>query len=135
MTELLLARDSSGRTLAGVVIYRGAREWVYAFGASAEEGSQLRPVYALLWHAMRAARIANVTFNLGRAAPEQIGLVEFKRRWGASAFPIAQDYWPLGRGIHLAPRGKGLMGIAGKVWSRLPRAIARRGSPLFRYLG
>ena len=95
----------------------------------------LRPNHVLIWEAMRRATHAGVTFDLGRAAPEQEGLVEFKTRWGGEPVPLAYDYWPEASGLNTAKRDSGALGLAGRVWSRLPEAVARRGSFLYRYLG
>jgi hypothetical protein len=84
---------------------------------------------------VRDAAAEGVAFDLGRAAPEQTGLVEFKRRWGGEPVPLAYDYWPTAAGINVAPRDAGTLAIAGKAWSHLPASIARRGSFLYRYLG
>lgn len=135
LADLLLARDPAGRAVAGMVIYRGTREWIYAFGASDPNGIALRPTHLMMWHAVRAAREAGVSLNLGRAAPEQEGLVEFKRRWGGVAVPLAYDYWPAAGGVHLANRSGGWQAAAKAVWSRLPLPVTRLAAPMYRYLG
>jgi hypothetical protein len=74
-------------------------------------------------------------FDLGRAAPEQAGLVEFKVRWGGQPVPLAYDYWPRVAGLHAARRDRGLLAVAPRLWSLLPPAVARWGSRFYRYLG
>jgi lipid II:glycine glycyltransferase (peptidoglycan interpeptide bridge formation enzyme) len=135
LASLYLARIPSGEIAAGIIVWTGPREWIYAFGASRPEHLELRPNHVLIWEAMRRATHAGVTFDLGRAAPEQEGLVEFKTRWGGEAVPLAYDYWPEASGLNTAKRDSGALGLAGRVWSRLPEALARRGSFLYRYLG
>ena len=63
-------------------------------------------------------------FDLGRVAPEQEGLLEFKRRWGGQALPLAYDYWPEPGGLNLAARDRGSMA----AWRRSGPAC-RLGSP------
>jgi hypothetical protein len=89
----------------------------------------------LLWTAIQDAIAAGRRFDMGRAAPEQEGLVEFKRRWGGQALPLAYDYWPTPAGLNVAARDRGSMAAVAAVWSRLPAGIARLGSGLYRYLG
>jgi len=135
LATLYLAFPREGRAAAGIVVWLGAREWIYAFGASRPETLEERPNHVLLWTALRDAIGAGVVFDLGRAAPEQTGLVEFKRRWGGEPTPLAYDYWPVAAGLNVAPRHRGTLGLAARVWSALPASIARRGSFLYRYLG
>jgi lipid II:glycine glycyltransferase (peptidoglycan interpeptide bridge formation enzyme) len=94
-----------------------------------------RPNHVLLWSAIQDAIAAGCTFDLGRVAPEQSGLLEFKRRWGGQAIPLAYDYWPEPAGLNVAARDRGLLSKMGAVWSRMPGGIARLGSGLYRYLG
>ena len=135
LADLYLAYLHGGEPAAGITLWKGTREWIYAFGASRPEALEHRPNHALIWRAMRDAASAGVVFDLGRAAPEQTGLVEFKRRWGGEPVPLAYDYWPTAAGINVAKRDAGTLALAGRVWSRLPATVARRGSFLYRYLG
>jgi hypothetical protein len=135
LAELYLARRVDGRAIAGVVIWKGTREWIYAFGASERRHLSLRPVHAVLWLALRTAAEAGVVFDLGRAAPEQQGLVQFKLRWGGAPLPLAYDYWPRAAGLNTAARDQGLLALGGRVWSRIPWRITALGSWLYRYLG
>jgi hypothetical protein len=135
LTELYLAEVPGAGVAAGLVVYKGPRRWIYAFGASRPGLLEQRPNHALLWAAIRDAIAAGVEFDLGRAAPEQQGLVEFKRRWGGVAVPLAYDYFPAPGGVHAADRDRGPLAWAAAVWRRLPLGITRVGSALYRYLG
>jgi hypothetical protein len=135
LVDLLLARHPSGEAVAGLTLWKGRREWIYSFGASLPEHLELRPNHLLLWTALERAAAAGVDFDLGRAAPEQRGLAEFKRRWAGEPTPLAYDYWPRPRGLNVAARDAGPLATAAKLWSRLPFSVAQRGSFLYRYLG
>jgi hypothetical protein len=135
LAELYLARVPERGVAAGIVVWKGWREWIYAFGASRPELLEYRPNHVLIWRALREAAAAGVTFDLGRAAPEQEGLVEFKRRWGGEPVPLAYDYWPSAAGLNVARRDTGSLALAARVWARMPARIARYGSALYRYLG
>lgn len=124
-----------GQPAAGIVVWKGPRRWIYAFGASRPQYLERRPNHLLLWTAMQDAMAAGADFDLGRAAPEQTGLVEFKQRWGGVAQPLAYDYWPQVTGVQAAPRDRGPLATAAKLWSRLPPGVARLGSALYRFLG
>jgi hypothetical protein len=135
LAELYVAEVPERGVAAAIVVWKGPREWIYAFGASRDELLEYRPNHALLWTAIRDAAAARVVFDFGRAAPEQEGLVEFKRRWGGEPIPLAYDYWPDAGGLNVARRDQGALGAAARVWSALPAPVARVGSALYRYLG
>jgi hypothetical protein len=135
LADLYLARTSSGAPAAAITIWKGPRSWIYAFGASDPVHLEHRPNHLLLWTAIQDAIAAGCRFDMGRAAPEQESLVEFKRRWGGQAIPLPYDYWPEPAGLNLAPRNRGSMAAVAAVWSRLPAGVARLGSGLYRYLG
>lgn len=135
LADLYVARLADGRAAAAITLWKGAREWIYAFGAARPETLEFRPNHALLWRAMRDAAAAGLPLDLGRAAPEQEGLVQFKERWGGVPVPLAYDYWPGAGGLNAAPRDRGPIAIVNRLWSALPFAVARRGSFLYRYMG
>jgi len=136
LVELYLARVPDGRVAGGFVMYRGPQEWVYAF-SSVDPAlvRNFRPPHVLLWAGIKRAIAAGVSVDLGRSAPEQESLAEFKQRWGAAEVPLAYDYWPTAGGILEVPRDRGMAAIASAVWRRLPASVARFGSGLYRYLG
>jgi hypothetical protein len=135
LADLYLAFTSAGAPAAAITLWKGPRSWIYAFGASDPAHLEHRPNHVLIWAAMQDAAKAGHRFDLGRAAPEQQGLVEFKRRWGGQPIPLAYDYWPEPRGLNVARRDRGPMAAMATVWSRLPAPVARLGSGLYRYLG
>lgn len=136
LVDLYLAKVPDGRIAAGFVMYKGPRDWIYAFSASAPElVREFRPTHVLLWAGLKAAVAANVILDLGRTAPEQETLSEFKARWGATVVPLAYDYFPTAGGLNQARRDTGVLALASRVWSRLPAPVARLGSGLYRYLG
>jgi hypothetical protein len=135
LADVYLAFTSTGARAAAITIWKGPRSWIYAFGASDPAYLEHRPNHVLLWSALQDAIAAGCSFDMGRAAPEQEGLVEFKRRWGGHAIPLAYDYWPTPAGLNVAARNRGSMAAMAAVWSRLPARVARLGSGLYRYLG
>jgi hypothetical protein len=135
LADVYLAFTQEGSRAAAITIWKGPQAWIYGFGASDPAYLQQRPNHLLLWTAIRNAIAAGCNFDLGRVAPEQHGLLEFKRRWGGQAIPLAYDYWPEPGGLNLAARDRGVLATAAAVWSRLPAGVARMGGRLYRYLG
>jgi GNAT acetyltransferase-like protein len=135
LADLYIAFTRENAPAAAITVWKGSRSWIYGFGASEAGYLELRPNHVLIWTAMQDAAAAQCSFDLGRAAPEQTGLVEFKRRWGGQPLPLAYDYWPEPGGLNVARRDRGSVAAMGAVWSRLPARLARLGSGLYRYLG
>jgi hypothetical protein len=135
LAALYLTFTSAGQPAAAITIWKGPRSWIYAFGASDPAHLEHRPNHVVLWRAIQDCIAAGCGFDLGRAAPEQAGLVEFKLRWGGQPIPLAYDYWPAPAGLNVRRRDRGSMAIMGAVWSRLPSSVARLGAGLYRYLG
>jgi len=135
LADVYLAFTSAGARAAAITVWKGPRSWIYAFGASDPTYLEHRPNHALLWTAIRDSIAAGCRFDMGRAAPEQEGLVEFKRRWGGQALPLAYDYWPTPRGLNVVARNRGPVAAVAAAWSRLPASVARLGAGLYRYLG
>ncbi len=136
LADLYLARLPDGRMAAGFVMFKGPREWIYAFSASDPAYvKQYRPTHVLLWAALQRAAAAGVICDLGRTAPEQASLADFKLRWGAQAVPLAYDYWPDAGGLNQARRDRGVLALATRLWRWLPAPAARAGSALYRFLG
>jgi Acetyltransferase (GNAT) domain len=135
LADVYLAFTRSGQRAAAITVWKGPQAWIYAFGASDPVYLDQRPNHVLLWTAIKDAMAAGCAFDLGRVAPEQEGLVEFKRRWGGQAIPLAYDYWPEPGGLNVAARDRGILARAASVWKRLPAPVARLGTGLYRYLG
>jgi hypothetical protein len=136
IVDLYLARIPDGRFAAGFVMYKGPREWIYAFSASVPDlVREYRATHVLLWAGLKRAVADGVILDLGRTAPEQASLAEFKLRWGAQKVSLAYDYSPSAGGLTHARRDTGALALVAKVWSHLPAGVARLGSVLYRYLG
>jgi hypothetical protein len=136
LADLYLARIPGGAVAAGFVMFKGPREWIYAFSASDPRYvREYRSTHVLLWAGLRRAAAAGVVCDLGRTAPEQASLAEFKLRWGAEAVPLAYDYWPDAGGLGQARRDRGVLALAARAWAFLPAGVARLGAGLYRYLG
>ena len=134
LANLLIARLPNDRVVGGIVVWQGAREWIYAFGASRPADWEYRPNHILLWSAIQDAMANGVAFDFGRAAPEQRGLVEFKKHWGGVPEPLSYDFWPEATGLDTLPRDRGLLAVAARTWAHLPLALTRRASLFYRYL-
>jgi hypothetical protein len=136
LADLYLAKVPDGSIAAGYVMFTGQREWVYAFSAADPKYvNEYRPIHVILWAGLQRAAAKGINDDLGRTAPEQASLAEFKQRWGSESMPLAYDYFPGVGGLAAKRRDGGPLALATTVWSHLPRPVARWGSALYRYLG
>jgi hypothetical protein len=136
LADLYLAKVPDGSIAAGYVMFTGQREWVYAFSAADPRYvNEFRPIHVILWAGLQRAAAKGILVDLGRTAPEQASLAEFKQRWGSEVTPLAYDYFPGVGGLAAKRRDGGVLSLATTVWSHLPRPVARMGSALYRYLG
>jgi len=133
--EVLLA-TYDGIPVAGMVVLRHKDTAIYAYGASDPRYLSFSPNHALFDTAITWAIGQNLAiFDLGRTAPDNSGLVEFKRQWGAAWVPLPYYYWPQRSGF-VAESESGLKHrVFTAAWRRLPPILAARIGPLlYRHL-
>lgn len=78
------------RPIAGAVFLHFGSNALYKFGASDRDNQQLRPNQLTLWTGIRhAAHLGCTGLDLGRTSPQNSGLAQFKRGWGAEESQLA----------------------------------------------
>jgi CelD/BcsL family acetyltransferase involved in cellulose biosynthesis len=107
MTLKLLIRN--GDAVASLILLHHRRSWIAEYTATDPKALTDNPNHHLYWHSMvDAIEDGAAVFDFGRTARDNLGLEEFKARWGALAIPLRYFQAP-------AP-GDG----------SLPRRVARR---------
>jgi hypothetical protein len=142
LMRLVLAeqsRPNSRRMLAGSIFLMFGETVFYAFSGVSQSGAGLRPNDLIQWHAIHDACVAgHRRYDLGEVSAGNVGLAEFKRKWGAREVQLHRYYHPAPGGaleaedsnIDSAPRR-----LANAAWRRMPlRATAAAGDFLYRYL-
>jgi hypothetical protein len=82
MIEILYA-DYEGRPVSAIMLLKYKESVVYEYGATEEGFHRLSPSPFLLWEAILQASVEGYrTFDFGRTAVSEEGLVQFKNRWG-----------------------------------------------------
>lgn len=77
------------KCLAGAVFLHWKRTLTYKYGASAEEGLNLRPNHLIFWNAIQWGCENGYSFlDFGRSDINNSGLRIFKSRWGAKELPL-----------------------------------------------
>jgi CelD/BcsL family acetyltransferase involved in cellulose biosynthesis len=133
--QVLLA-EHEGAVIAGIVVLASGDTARYAYGASDERYLHLAPNNLLMWRAIRwASEQGYATFDFGRTARDNPGLMQFKRGWGATEEPLTYFYSPKPSGLAATPEHSWKYRLATSCWKRLPLPVAGTlGGALYRYL-
>ena len=109
----------------------------YAYGASDERYLHLAPNNLLMWTAITLGCTQRYeTFDLGRTARDNQGLMEFKRRWGAIQEPLPYYYYPHVEGLASTSEQSLKFRMLTACWKRLPLGVAAPlGGYLYKHLG
>lgn len=133
----VLFAEHEGRTIAGMVLFAAGDTVRYAYGASEEASLHLAPNNLLMWESIVwAAANGYQYFDMGRTARDNPGLMEFKRKWGATADPLPYYYSPRVAGLASTLESSRKYQILTACWKRLPLPVAATlGGTLYKHLG
>lgn len=136
-TLRVLFAEHEGRAIAGMVLFAFGDTVRYAYGASDERSLQLAPNNLLMWESIVWAIDKGYhVFDMGRTARDNPGLMEFKRKWGATADPLPYYYWPRIAGLASTSEASRKYQILTACWKRLPLPVASTlGGALYKHLG
>lgn len=136
-TIQVLFAEFEGSTIAGMVLLATGDTVRYAYGASQEQFLHLAPNNLLMWESIAwAADNGYKFFDMGRTARDNHGLMEFKRKWGATAYPLPYYYSPRVAGLASTSEGSRKYQILTAGWKRLPLPVASTlGGMLYKHLG
>ncbi len=123
------------RPVASILTLRHKHTVVYKYGCSDKQFSSLGGTQLLFWKTIEEAKQDGLLeLDLGRSAPDNDGLIEFKERWGARRSDLTYQRSPARRPWPLAARLGRL--IAQKAMVLTPEGlIAIAGRVLYRHLG
>lgn len=136
-TVQLLLAEYEGAVIAGMILLASGTTMRYAYGASDEHFLSLAPNNLLLWTAITLGCTQGYeTFDLGRTATDNQGLMEFKRRWGAIQEPLPYYYYPAVAGLASTSESSWKYHMLTGSWKKLPVAVAGSlGGYLYKHLG
>lgn len=134
--QLLLA-EYQGKIIAGMILLASGATIKYSYGASDEQYLNLAPNDLLMWTAIKLGCMQGYqTFDLGRTACDNEGLMEFKRRWGAIMEPLPYYYYPHLTGLASTAESSLKFRLLTSCWRRLPLPVAGPlGGSLYKHLG
>jgi FemAB-related protein (PEP-CTERM system-associated) len=133
----LLLAEYQETTIAGMILLGSGTTMHYAYGASDEQYLKLAPNNLLMWTAIKfGCTLGYSTFDMGRTACNNEGLMEFKRRWGAIKEPIPYYYYPRMSGLTATSESSWKYRLLTSCWRRLPLPVAGPlGGYLYKHLG
>lgn len=136
-TMQVLFAEYEGRAIAGMVLFASGDTVRYAYGASEEQALHLAPNNLLMWESIAwAINTGYQIFDMGRTARDNQGLMEYKRKWGATAEPLPYYYWPQVAGLASTSETSRKYQMLTACWKRLPLPIASTlGGILYKHLG
>ncbi len=91
----LLLAELNTRAIAGVILFKFKDTVSFEHGASIAKYLSARPNHLALWTAIETACSERYGyFDFGKTPPEDKGLLDFKRRWGAKMYDLPYFYYP-----------------------------------------
>jgi CelD/BcsL family acetyltransferase involved in cellulose biosynthesis len=136
-TLQVLFAEHEGQTIAGMVLFASGDTVRYAYGASEEQALHLAPNNLLMWESITwAINNSYHIFDMGRTARDNHGLMEYKRKWGATAEPLPYYYSPQVAGLASTSETSRKYQVLTACWKRLPLPVASTlGGILYKHLG
>lgn len=91
----LLIAEYRNRPIAASIFFTYRDSIHYKYNCSSGLYAAGQPNHLLLWHAIKEACEKKFKFmDFGRTAPDNAGLVSFKRHWGTMAVELPYYYYP-----------------------------------------
>ena len=123
---------------AAIVTLAFGSVYIYKYGASDPDATNLGGTPMLFWNAIQEAKAAGYRrFDMGRTDANQKGLATFKERWGARARPLIYYRSPPPARLETEPDESGaLLRLARPLMVRLPDSmLILAGRLLYRHAG
>ena len=126
----------SGKVIASAVFFHFGSRAVYKYGASDLGHQDLRPNNLIMWEAIKWCRGKGFeSFNFGRTEPENKGLLQFKRGWGAQESQLKYHRYDVKSKAFRRERVNS-GGLMNKVFARTPLSmLGLLGRMLYRHAG
>jgi lipid II:glycine glycyltransferase (peptidoglycan interpeptide bridge formation enzyme) len=126
-----------GATIAASIFMFDKKTVYHKYNASSERFANLCPNHLIIWNAIEQAHAEGFEhLDLGRTAPDNHGLMAFKRHWGSREYGMPYYYWPEARGAASTSESSFKYRIASSIMKKSPVALSRfAGSLLYRHFG
>jgi CelD/BcsL family acetyltransferase involved in cellulose biosynthesis len=126
--------------VASILTIRHKDTLVYKYGCSDLRYNSLGGMHLLFWNSIQEAKNAGLAvFDFGRCDSQQMGLITFKRRWGAAESILTYSRYASedNSSVHFPPEENSFrMRLAKQVFKRIPaRCLPLIGSLLYKHVG
>jgi hypothetical protein len=114
-------------TIGGVItIDSGTDTVIYGYGASDPSYLSYNPLYACLWKSIEdACHRGRTCYDFGRVSYDNLGLVEFKKKWGTCEKKLCYSYFPAYRQSLSNSRDSTTHRLAAATIQRMPMPMYR----------
>jgi lipid II:glycine glycyltransferase (peptidoglycan interpeptide bridge formation enzyme) len=135
--SILLAVYES-RVVAGGVFFKLGDTVYYKYSASDPSVlAKFSPNHLLAWTAIQQACLEGLRiFDFGRTAPDNQGLMRYKKMWGGEVQDLPYSYYPYSPSIHKKREHGRFLETLKDLWRLLPEPLAERlGPKIIKYFG
>lgn len=125
-------------TIGGIItLDSGTDTVIYGYGASDPKYLDYSPVYACLWKSIEdACLLGRKYYDFGRVSSDNMGLIDFKKKWGAQERKLYYSYYPESVKSVLTNRDSFLNRLGNTVIRRMPMSVYTKFSDVvFPHLG
>jgi hypothetical protein len=133
----LLLAELNGEIIGGLILFKFRDTVTLEHIGSNDEHLLLRPNHILYAKAIEMACAEGYLYaDFGKTSPENQGLLDFKRRWGAVMYDAPYFYYPEVRGIMSLNEKNALYRTLVSVGKHIPFSVSRAlGSMVYRHMG
>jgi len=124
------------KPIAAAVYFHFGNEAIYKFGASDGSYLHLRPNDLLMWEALQGyCRTGYALFCFGRTEPENEGLRQFKKGWGAEENIVRYYKYDFNRKEFESKQSTGST-LSAMIFKKMPISLLKAiGKALYRHVG
>lgn len=127
--SLYVIKNGNSEIIAGGIMIYFKDTVIYGYGAANPNYLKLYPYHAFLWRAIDDACLNGFKyFDFGRASYDNVGLINFKKRWGTEEKRLYYGYYPNNPGSVTEKRNNLKYRFATKTIRRMPILIYKRFS-------
>lgn len=133
----LFLAELNKRSIAGVVLFKFNDTVSFEHGSRIPKYLPVRPNHLLLWTGIEMACSEGYShFDFGKTPPENEGLLDFKRRWGAKMYEVPHSYYPEIKGMMSLSQSGLKHKLLRSIGKHLPLPLAKvMGRIAYHHLG
>lgn len=134
----ILGASYRGEPIASMILLRFKDRVSWEFIADHPQYRSLNPTHFLLWKAIKLAQAEGYkVFDFGRTSPNNLGLMDFKRRWGTVVTDLPQFWYPVTDSAYLENTEKSFKyRVTQKIVRNTPETLLPfLGELCYRHLG